>query len=805
MDRALGGAEEPPLIPEFDPGGRVVYLPVRHHSPACAWHVDRVIRDIRPDAVLIEGPRDATPLIPLLTHPTTRMPVAIYTTYVQRFRDDKRDPDHNGGPPDPARHAAYYPLCDYSPELAAIRAAAELGIPTRFIDLTFPEMVECGRRGRDARALSLFEERHLAHSELLRETCRRTGARDPDDLWDQLYELDAERKETTEFFRGVLAYCALARRDCAPEMLQMDGCAAREAAMAAAVAEDSNSSRLVVVTGGFHTVALPGTSPARPAPVKVDENDALVALMRYGFEQLDRLNGYASGMPAPEFYQRAWENQPPTGLIVELARSARERKAGVSVADEIAALEQVRRLAALRGHARPSREDLLDGIRSVFIKGSDDIEGLPILALARKLMAGDRVGNVPAEAGVPPLVEDFRRTAARLGIELDRIEARDVSLDLYRKDRARQVSRFFHRLRFLSVPFAQWVSGPDYVAGKQLERITEVWKYRWAPGTESALIERSLYGSTLEEAAAGLVLEQFKEAESQGQGRRADEAARLLLEACRMGLHRHTATLLERTSRLVAEDGSFVSLVRAIEQILVLHVSREPLEAHHLGRIIEVADAAYYRACYLLPGLAGTAQSEEHEILAALNGLRQAALSLGDDANRRTMRHDRLAELIAAPGCPAVLRGAGAGLLFGDGVLAPEDLVLQFRGHLLSSSEAGHAGAAYLRGLLHTARSVLWLVPEVLVSLHQVFRDWEEDRFVEALPELRLAFADLTPRECDQVARRVAEVAGEPEAGRSLSSGELEGFNEQDLMRGIAVNRQVLELLLQDGLEDVGG
>ena len=48
---------------------------------------------------------------------------------------------------------------------------------------------------------------------------------------------------------------------------------------------------------------------------------------------------------------------------------------------------------------RPSREDLLDGVRSVFIKGSDDIEGVPILALARKLLAGDRVGDVPPEAG----------------------------------------------------------------------------------------------------------------------------------------------------------------------------------------------------------------------------------------------------------------------------------------------------------------------------------------------------------------------------------------------------------------------
>src|SRR5437879_527772 len=116
MDRLAERPEVAALIGEIDLAARVVYFPVRHHSPACAWHVRRLIRELRPKHVLIEGPRDATPLIPFLTHERTRMPVAIYTTYVQRRGDDL-----------PARHAAYYPLCDYSPELAAIRAAAETG------------------------------------------------------------------------------------------------------------------------------------------------------------------------------------------------------------------------------------------------------------------------------------------------------------------------------------------------------------------------------------------------------------------------------------------------------------------------------------------------------------------------------------------------------------------------------------------------------------------------------------------------------------------------------------------------------
>src|SRR5712691_9445778 len=62
---------------------RVVYFPIRHHSPACARHLERVIREWKPRAILIEGPANFTPLIPLVLHPKTKAPFAIYTSFVR--------------------------------------------------------------------------------------------------------------------------------------------------------------------------------------------------------------------------------------------------------------------------------------------------------------------------------------------------------------------------------------------------------------------------------------------------------------------------------------------------------------------------------------------------------------------------------------------------------------------------------------------------------------------------------------------------------------------------------------------------
>lgn len=777
-------AEALALTPPPDFRARVVYLPVRHHSPACAEQVERVIRELRPDAVLVEGPRDATALIPLLLHPETRLPVALYTTCVRR------------GPGDSvARHAAYSPFCDSSPELAALRAAAAVGARARFIDLTFPELVRTEDGPPSAAPRSLQQEPAPRGNRFVEAACRLTGARDYDDLWDHLFETGSDSRTAAEFFHAVLAFCALSRQECPPAALAAAGCLARESAMAAEVAEETG--RVIVVTGGIHSVALPGTLPRRPAPCDIGAADTLLCLVRYGFEQLDRLNGYASGLPAPEYYQRRRDGRDPDELIVEVGRRCREGGLGTSSADAVAALAQARRLAALRGHVRPSREDLMDGIRSAFVKGEAEVEGVRVLAEARRVFTGTRIGTVPAAAGLPPLVEDFRRTAERLRLDVNRLEPRETTLDLYRRGSHRETSRFFHRLRFLNIPFGRCVRGPDFVAGTDLERMREVWAWRWTPDVESALVERSPYGASLAEAAGARLWEQAAELDQRGEGGRAGVAATLLLESCRLGVQRGNAPLLGRLRQALMADESFPSLMAALDCLLVLRGSREPLEAHDLDGLEDVAAIAYDRACFVLPRLTATPDAEADRTLDALRALPHAALALGDTEVRRELRGVRLGELAAAAAGSATLIGAGVGALFAEGRLTGSELAARLAARVAGWSSGAGDGAGYLRGLLAMARQVLWQVEEVIPALHRALADLPEDEFVRLLPPLRRCFAGLTPRETDRVAAGVGAVAGRSDWRRPVA----QDVQAADLVQGSAVDAKLRAALEQDGLE----
>ena len=109
-----------------------------------------------------------------------------------------------------------------------------------------------------------------------------------------------------------------------------------------------------------------------------------------------------------------------------------------------------------------------------------------------------------------------------------------------------------------------------------------------------------------------------------------------------MGLHRHTQDLLARVGSLIADDPALDSLVAAMENLLVLEVSREPLEAHHLSGLHELATTAYHRACFVIPSLAATPPEDEAKMLDALNGLFQAVRSLGDCPGFAAASHRRL-------------------------------------------------------------------------------------------------------------------------------------------------------------------
>jgi hypothetical protein len=817
------------LLPKLR-SARVTYFPIRHHSPACASHLRRWILNHRPASVLVEGPESFTAKIELLTDERCLCPVALYTNFVdKRGRLRKSSAELPESPFGPPRFAAFYPFCDYSPELVALRTGRAVGARLRFIDLEYAEMILARHASRPeeqnegVRVESLAADPHLLHSEYVQALARRLGCRDFNEVWDHLFEASADEEDSDAFMDRVATYCAMARFDYTPTALEQDGTTAREACMAAAVRdelrrneEEGRVGPLLVVTGGFHTVALPdlvAQPRARPTPLELGDGEAGTWLMRYGFEQLDALAGYASGMPSPAFYDRLWHlggdasaatlrTRAAVDLIVEIGRLARERKlpTPLTTPDAIAAVQMAKQLAALRGHAWPLREDVLDGVRACFVKGEMGAEGQLLMRLVYQTLAGNRLGQTPPGAGVPPIVDDFYREARQHRLPVDSTQQKKLELDLYRNARDRQISRLLHRLDLLGVPFAGYLGGPDFLQGRGLELMQEHWQLGWSPTTESALIEASIYGPTVAEAAAARLRQDIARLQEEGEGRSTAAAVGLLVRACRLGLHDQAGSIVPLIDVHIAEDPSFPSVVSGLSQLDLLAHAREPLEAAQLTALPRLTAAAYRRACRLLSEIATCPDEAVDAIIGALRSLREvlAGARPADETMDPNLFHQELRGIIDTDPqkAQAAVVGAAAGILYGEGLLPEEGLIRVTRGYLGSTASDPRKSCGILRGLLATAREIAWQVTEVIRALDAQFQSWDEKAFLEALPELRLAFTDLTPREIARVADHVAGLHGEQSLGELVHAD----LDEGEVRFALEVTRLVRESLRADGI-----
>lgn len=790
------------------PDKELYFAPIRHHSPACAWALRCMIRELKPRAILIEAPADFESHIDLLLHEQTKPPVAI-ASLIER---DKQP-----------RVAGYYPFCSHSPEFIALQEGRVLGADLRFIDLPTTSESRLARQSPE-QPFSLQSELRFGTGDYIKAICQRLGCRDGYELWDHLFESRLGEGDWRSFFADVGSYCAGLRAATLEQEIVGTGDEQREQFMAeqllavisrqpvvgvdssVANGEAANTGPLLVVIGGFHAPALIDyVEQAKPVKEKSFKQVASQSyLIRYSFAALDALNGYAAGLPQPGYYDELWQRtlaangQPQwqetaKDLVSEFAQKMRAEGHPFNVPAQVELLRIAQSLAHLRGREGITRHDLIDGVRSALIKGEASTNEAWTERLI-EFLRGTDIGDIPHSAGSPPLVEDVRRLAKQHRFSIEDSLSRKRKLDIRRKPSQLAASRFLHAMSLLDAGFASCELGPDFITNHRADLLFEEWSYAWSPTVEGILIELSVLGDQINSVCIQKLHRQRIELKQQGKGRDLDALVVLFARGVQAGLGQKLLPYLRELQNDFQENTHFSAVAQALKTLHNIAEASGPMGIPPELDLTETCQQAFARLLYLIDDLPNTPIDVMTEQLEALSIMVEMLRSsdMFDVA-----AFDEAINRIAEQAPPAEILGAVLGICVQSDRRKTDDLLQALNGTFFGALADEEQRIGVLRGVLHTVPGLLWRDESILNAVDHFLSSLEEQGFLQLLPHLRLAFTKLNPRETDRLAKLLGDLHGVSAGAYSSTTSTL---SEQDLQRGLAVENTLLASFEKDSL-----
>ncbi len=690
----------------------------------------------RPDVVLIEGPPEADGLVALAADEQMRPPVALL-----------------GYVPGEPKQAAFWPFAVFSPEWQAIGYALDAGVPVRFCDLPAAHQLAMAMKG----AGEVGGDAPQARTDPVSELATAAGYDDPERWWEDV----VEHVPGPAVFDALAEAIGILRADVA-EPDSRD--AIREAHMRKVLRRTVRDGfeRIAVVCGAWHVPALRDL-PAAAADDRLlrglPKVRATLTWVPWTYGRLSYTSGYGAGIRSPGWYDHLFcsPDQPIERWLAKAAAVLRDEGIAASSAHVIESVRLAEALAALRGRPLAGLEEVTEAARSVLCEGSDLLTEL----IQRRLVVGERLGTVPPATPMVPLQRDLQDQQRHLRLRPE-AEPRDYDLDL-RKPNDLARSRLLYRLALLEVAWGT----PRQGRARNIGTFRESWQLTWRPELDLALIEASMWGSTVAAAAT-------QRARSIAAGATALDELTALTERCLLAdLGDALPEVLAAVRDRAALDTDVTHLMAALPA-LVRAARYGDVRGTDPARLGEVAIEMTTRICAGLPAavvsLDETAERVMRERIDAVNsatGLLAdgasrdrwldalAVLARGDDPPRPP----RVGMATLTPRCPPLISGRLTRLLLDAGRLAADEAASRMS-RALSAAAAAPAAAGWAEGFLAGSGLLLVHDDKLLALADGWLAGLSADAFAAVLPALRRTFGEFAPPERRAIGQQAARLDG---------------------------------------------
>lgn len=698
-------------------------LGIRHHGPGSCRNILKALEQIRPDLILLEGPAEAEALMPFAADEQMKPPVALL-----------------GYQTDAPQNAVFYPLADFSPEWQALRYAILENVALRFFDLPLAHSLAFESENKDdSKHYEANDENAKNPSDPFDLLAEAAGYSDGESWWNMNIE---QRRNSSGIFEAVNEAVTALREALPGYSSRRD--LIREAWMRRMLrnAKKESFERIAVICGAWHVPAL-----ANMPKVK-DDSELLKRLPKvkaectwipWTYNRLTFRSGYGAGIDSPGWYHYLWHhpNDDGTLWVSSIAALLRKKDMDISVAHVIETVRLAQTTASLRGLPSPTLAEYNEAVTTVMGFGDDMLLQL----IKEQLIVGDRIGTVPKAVPKVPLLIDVERLQKRLRVPFT-AEIKEMTLDL-RKETDLERSLFFHRLALLDIDWAK----PEAADGKGTFK--EKWSLCHKPEQIVCIIERAVWGNTVEEAVQKYISERMIGIA------RIPELTKLLNRVIPANLPKLMEAMTIQLDRLSAASADIVEMMEAIPDLvnIVRYGDVRRLDFSKVGNMLKAMAARI-----LAGGLFVCINIDEEAAGKLLEHLSAAnyAVSTLNDEELNGMWYEFVQQIRNSSGAHPLLSGYAARILCDKGKISHEEM----RNTLSFYSSVGNTPAdiAYwLEGFLHASGAVLLLDDKLWQLVNSWLCGLSDENFIELLPIIRRTFSNFTTAERRRLGAKAKE------------------------------------------------
>ena len=717
---------------------KLLLLGIRHHGPGSAASALQALQSFQPDCILLEGSAETEAILSFVDNAGLVPPVAqlIYA-------------------PDDVRDSVFYPFTAFSPEWQTIKYARAHDIELRMMDLPQTHQLALARQqrtsstGAESDIESEDEDDAVTDSldwriDPLELLAKAAGYDDGERWWELVVEQHAQGVGVFTAFADAMS--ALREQIEAQQPISQRE-ALREAWMRRTLrkAGKDGFQRIAVVCGAWHVPALARTVTAKDDDALLKNLPKLKVMatwIPWSYGRISYRSGYGAGVSSPGWYDHLWHHHQhdtrariTASWLTRAARLLRDEGHDVPPASVIEAVRLADTLATLRDNALPTLHEMNEAIQTLYCFG----EASPLLLLEKKLIVGERLGQVPDNLPKVPLQEDLQAQQKRLRLKVSAVEA-TLELDL-RNDSALERSALLRRLLLLDIPWGKVLSARG---GKGTFK--EIWELQWQPEFELRLVEMSPWGSDIASAAHHYACDQLHRSTSL-----ADVAQwidRLLLA----NLPATVARAIEQLQALSAAATDIGQLMQALPRLVnvVRYGDVRGTDTHALLHVVEGFCAR------IMIGLAHfSRQVDEQQASEHAQQIQQISetLNLLDRADYLEQWWQCLQKIALQNDTQPIIRGRCYRLLLNANIISSEQAEAALRLALSSAQEPLRA-AQWIEGLLAGSGLLLVHDDRLWRALDHYICQLDEERFLTILPLVRRTFVNFTAGERAQLQQK---------------------------------------------------